>query len=71
MVYVLYAGARGRTDRRVGVAAGVVTARPGLRRQLPLPVTAVAGDLGDETGSVTDIYLPQWFAKNLRGSMFR
>lgn len=69
MVYVLYTGARGRTDRRVGLAAGVVTAETlvfaanGFR----CPLTAVARDLGDETGSVTDIYLPLWFARSLPG----
>jgi hypothetical protein len=29
------------------------------------PLTAVAQNLGDSNGSVTDIYLPQWFARNL------
>ena len=69
MVYVLYAGARGRTDRRVGVAAGVVTAETLVfaANGFHCPLTAVARDLGDETGSVTDIYLPQWFARNLPG----
>lgn len=69
MVYVLYAGARGRTDRRVGLAAGVVTAETLVfaANDFHCPLTAVAKDLGDETGSVTDIYLPQWFARNLPG----
>lgn len=69
MVYVLYAGARGRTDRRVGLAAGVVTAETLVfaANGFHCPLTAVAKDLGDETGSVTDIYLPRWFARNLPG----
>ena len=69
MVYVLYAGARGRTDRKVGLAAGVVTAETLIfaANGFHCPLTAVAKDLGDETGSVTDIYLPRWFAKNLPG----
>jgi hypothetical protein len=69
MVYVLYAGARGRTDRKVGLAAGVVTAETLIfaANGFHCPLTAVARDLGDETGSVTDIYLPRWFAKNLPG----
>jgi hypothetical protein len=29
------------------------------------PLTAVAQNLGDVHGSVTDIYLPHWFARNL------
>ena len=31
------------------------------------PLTAVAQDLGDGNGSVTDIYLPRWFARILPG----
>jgi uncharacterized protein YndB with AHSA1/START domain len=67
MVYVLYAGFAGRSDRRAGVAAAVVGAEclifagNGFR----CPLTAVAERLGAERGSVTDIYLPQWFARNL------
>ena len=67
MVYVLYAGVRGRTDRKVGLAAGVVTAETLVfaANGFHCPLTAVAKDLGDATGSVTDIYLPKWFARNL------
>ena len=69
MVYVLYTGVRGRTDRKVGLAAGVVTAETLVfaANGFHCPLTAVAKDLGDETGSVTDIYLPRWFARNLPG----
>ena len=35
------------------------------------PLTDVAESLGAEHGSVTDIYLPAWFARNCRQSMFR
>jgi hypothetical protein len=67
MVYVLYAGFRGRTDRKVGLAAGVVIAETLVfaANGFQCPLTAVAKDLGDATGSVTDIYLPKWFARNL------
>lgn len=67
MIYVLYAGFAGRSDRRAGIAAGVVAAEAliyagsGFR----CPLTQVAERLGAEHGSVTDIYLPQWFARNL------
>jgi Polyketide cyclase / dehydrase and lipid transport len=67
MVYVLYAGFAGRSDRRAGMAAAVVGAEclifagNGFR----CPLTAVAERLGAERGSVTDIYLPRWFAHNL------
>jgi len=67
MVYVLWAGFRRRSDRRAAVAAGVVAtetlifAANGFR----CPLTQVAERLGAERGSVTDIYLPRWFARNL------
>jgi hypothetical protein len=67
MVYVLYAGFAGRSDRRVGIAAAVVAteslifAGNGFR----CPLTQIAERLGAERGSVTDIYLPKWFARNL------
>jgi hypothetical protein len=67
MVYVLYAGFAGRSDRRAGIAAAVVAAETlifagnGSR----CPLTQVAGRLGAERGSVTDIYLRRWFARNL------
>ncbi len=67
MVWVLVAGFAKRTDRSVAIAAGVVSAETlvftanGFR----CPLTDVARSLGDEHGSVTDIYLPKWFAKNL------
>ena len=67
VVYVLGAGLRGRTDRRVAVAAAVVAgeslvfAANGFR----CPLTELATRYGAESGSVTDIYLPKWFAHNL------
>jgi hypothetical protein len=67
MVYLLYAGFAQRTDRRAAIAAVVVGgeslvfAANGFR----CPLTDVAESLGAENGSVTDIYLPHWFAHNL------
>lgn len=67
VVYVLYAGFAGRTDRRVGVAAAVVAGESlvfvgnGFR----CPLTDLARRYGAESGSVTDIYLPERFAHNL------
>lgn len=67
MIYLLYAGLRGRSDRRAGVAASVVAGETLIFAAYGFhcPLTAVAKKLGDETGSVTDIYLPKWFARNL------
>lgn len=67
MIYVLYAGFRRRSDRRVAIAAGVVAsetlvfAANGFR----CPLTQIAERLGARRGSVTDIYLPGWLARNL------
>jgi len=67
VVYVLCAGFARRSDRRVGVAAAVVAgetlvfAGNGFR----CPLTELAKRYGAEHGSVTDIYLPKWFAHNM------
>ena len=67
VVYVLYSGLRGRSDRRAGVAGAVVFAETAVfaANGFHCPLTAVAKRLGDASGSVTDIYLPKWFAHNL------
>lgn len=67
IVYVLYAGIRGRSDRRAAVAGTVVFAETAVfaGNGFHCPLTAVAQRLGDSHGSVTDIYLPKWFAHNL------
>jgi uncharacterized protein YndB with AHSA1/START domain len=67
MAYVLYAGFARRSDRRAGIAAGVVAAEilifagNGFR----CPLTQAAERLGAERGSVTGLYLPRWLARNL------
>ena len=67
MIYVLWAGFTKRTDRRAAIAAGVV-ATEGLIfavNGFRCPLTQVAERFGAEQGSVTDIYLPRWVARNL------
>ena len=67
MVYVLWAGFTRHSNRRAGIAAAVVAgeslvfAANGFR----CPLTQIAERAGAESGSVTDIYLPRWFAHNL------
>ncbi|MCU1430455.1 MAG: hypothetical protein JWL83_4455, partial [Actinomycetia bacterium] len=67
MLYVLAAGFARRSDRRVAIAAGAVAgetlvfAANGFR----CPLSDVAESLGADSGSVTDLYLPAWFADNL------
>lgn len=67
MVYVLQAGVRRRSDRRVALAGAVVAAESMifLANGARCPLTGVAESLGAEKGSVTDIYLPRRFAHNL------
>ena len=65
--YLLWSGATGRSDRRAGVAAAVVAGEclvftaDGFR----CPMTGLAEAAGAASGSVTDIYLPTWFARSL------
>jgi hypothetical protein len=67
VLYVLYAGLTGRTDKRAGIAGTIVTvevlvfAGNGFR----CPLTELAERYGAPRGSVTDIYLPKWFAHNM------
>lgn len=67
MVHLLYAGFAKRSDRRAALAAAVVGgeslifAANGFR----CPLTDVAESLGADDGSVTDIFLPRWFARSL------
>jgi hypothetical protein len=73
--YLLYKGVRGETDRKAVVVGAVVGAEcliyagNGYR----CPLTGLAEDLGAESGSVTDIFLPKWLAANVAriyGPMF-
>lgn len=67
MIYLLFAGFARRSDRVAAVAAAVVAGESlifavnGFR----CPLTQLAASLGARSGSVTDIYLPRWLAKNL------
>jgi hypothetical protein len=67
MAYVLYAGAARRTDRRAALAGAVVAGESLLfaANRFRCPLTQLAQNLGAADGSVTDIWLPRWFARNL------
>lgn len=67
MAYVLWAGFRRRTDRRAAIAGAVVAAESliFMANGFHCPLTDVAERFGAERGSITDIYLPAWFARNL------
>lgn len=67
MIYLLYAGFAHRSDRRAAVAAAVVGGESLIfaANGFHCPLTKFAQSLGARSGSVTDIYLPRWFARNL------
>ncbi len=67
MVYLLYAGFTKRSDRSVAVAAVVVGGECLIfaANGFHCPFTKLAVSLGADSGSVTDIYLPRWFAHYL------
>lgn len=67
MGYLLVAGFAGRTDRRAAVAAAVVAGEIAVftLNGFRCPLTALAEREGAASGSVTDIYLPRWLARNL------
>lgn len=67
MLYVLYAGFARRSDRRAAIAAGVVAGESLVHTAngFRCPLTGIAEHHGAHRGSVTDLYLPQWLARNL------
>lgn len=67
LVYVLYDGFVGRSDRRTVIATGVVGCESlnFAANRCRCPPTQLAERVGATRGSVTDIYLPRWFAHNL------
>ena len=67
MIYLLYAGFTKRSDRSVVVATVVVGGESLIfaANGFHCPLTKLAESFGAENGSVTDIYLPGWFAHYL------
>lgn len=67
VVYLLYAGFTRRSDRRTAIAAEIVAAETLIfgANGCRCPLTQLAERRGAKRGSVTDIYLPRWFAHNL------
>lgn len=67
VLYLVVAGITKRSGKDVGVAAVIVAGESivFLANGARCPLTHVAEDLGAESGSVTDIYLPRWLAKSL------
>lgn len=67
MIYLLYAGFARRSDRSVVVATVVVGGETLIfaANGFHCPLTRLAESFGADKGSVTDIYLPKWFAHYL------
>jgi hypothetical protein len=65
--YLLYKGVRGESDRRSGIVAAIIGAECAIYagNGFRCPLTGIAEDLGAESGSVTDIFLPKWLAANV------
>ena len=67
MASLLFTGLTRKSGRSV-VAAGVVVVGESLvylANGARCPLTQLAESVGTEHGSVTDIYLPSWLARNL------
>jgi len=64
---VLYDGVTRRRGRRTALAAAVVGGESliYLANGARCPMTSLAESLGADKGSVTDIFLPRWIARNL------
>lgn len=67
ILYLLYKGIRRESDHRARAAAVLVGAECAIYagNGFRCPLTGLAEDLGAESGSVTDIFLPRWLAANI------
>jgi site-specific DNA recombinase len=67
ILYLLHAGARGRSDRKAALAAGIALGESAIYagNGFRCPLTGVAERLGAQSGAVTDIFLPKWLARNI------
>jgi hypothetical protein len=67
VVYVCYAGLANRSSRLTKVALGTALAESLVFtvNRFHCPLRALAEDLGAESGQVTDIFLPRWFADRI------
>lgn len=60
-------GARQRPRRRTAIAAGVALVETAVyaSNNLVCPLTSLAEELGATSGSVTDIFLPDWLSRRI------
>jgi hypothetical protein len=67
ILYLVYKGLRRQTDARAATAALLVGGECAIYagNGFRCPLTGLAEDLGAESGQVTDIFLPDWLARNI------
>jgi hypothetical protein len=67
ILYLVYKGVRGESDRRAAAAFAIAAGESAIYagNGFRCPLTGFAEDLGAESGSVTDIFLPGWLARNI------
>jgi hypothetical protein len=67
IVLFAYDGLRGRPSRRTAVAAGIALAESAvfISNNQVCPLTPLVEELGAESGSVTDIFLPDWISERI------
>ena len=67
VVYLLYSGLRRRSDRRAALAGSIALVESAIYagNGFRCPLTDLAEEMGAESGSVTDIFLPGWLARNV------
>jgi hypothetical protein len=65
LALVLLDGLLGRPRRRTGIAGAIVLAESAafVSNNQVCPLTPLAEELGAASGSVTDIFLPDWLAR--------
>lgn len=65
--YLIFSGITKRTNRLVTGSAALVVAETAIFtiNGFTCPLTQLAESVGADSGSVTDIYLPRWLARNL------
>ena len=67
IVLLAWDGLRGRPRRRTAIAAGLALTETAVfaSNNLVCPLTPLAEELGASSGSVTDIYLPDWLSRRI------
>lgn len=67
ILHRVYSGARGRSDRRAVLAAGIAIGEAAVytANGFRCPLTSLALRYGARSVSVTEIFLPPWLAANI------